>query len=121
MIKLPINTMVNVHIDDIRKIGYGCGVYVLITRSGETYVGSSINIKRRVSHHRNNRELGRIESVIIFATANIREAKDLEMTIIKEIKPDLNRYLYTSTVYKLKDVIRSFFRYSMNWFSKKNM
>lgn len=55
-IKLPINVPINIDIDDIRKLGYSCGVYVLITRSGRTYIGSSTNIKGRLSYHRSNIE-----------------------------------------------------------------
>lgn len=115
-VKLPTDTLANVDIDDISKIGYCCGIYVLITRSGGTYIGSSTNIKRRLSKHRTSREyiLDPIESVIIYVTANIRDAKYLEMNLIREAKPDLNRMLYTSTVYNIKDVMKNLLMYSTN-------
>lgn len=115
-VKLPINVAININIDDIWKIGYSCGVYVLITRSGRTYIGSSTNLRGRISNHRSNIEyiFDRIESVIIYATANIKDAKDLEIILIKEIKPDLNRIRYVGTIYGAKDVIKNLFRHSIN-------
>lgn len=52
--------------------------------------------------------------MIIYATANIKDAKDLKIILIKEIKPDLNRVRYVGTVYGAKDVIKNLFMYSIN-------
>lgn len=114
--KLKIDTLVDVDIGDISKIGYCCGVYVLITRSGRMYIGSSIDIKNRLSRHRSDQEyiFDPIESVIVYVTENIGDAKYLEMNLIRETKPDLNRIRYTNTVYNIKDVIKNLFIYSAN-------
>ncbi len=111
---LQIDTIVNIQINDIRRLGHNCGVYILINRSGELYIGSSTNIKNRLKSHRNNRNFGQLESIIIIATENIEKAKDLEITLIKEMKPDLNKQLYNHLDYKLKYVIRNLFKYSKN-------
>lgn len=113
-IKLPINTMVNIHIDDIWKLGHGCGVYVLINKLGEAYVGSSKNIKNRLSSHRSNQNFGQLEFATIFATVDMKEARDIEAFLIKEMQPDLNRYKYTDPHTILKYTIRNLLRYSRN-------
>lgn len=113
---LPLNTIINVPIDNVRKMGDGCGIYVLITKLGRTYVGSSQNIKKRVSQHRGNIEymFDPIESVIICATVDLKSARDLEKTLIIDIFPDLNTARYDNAERKMKRVIKNLFIYSAN-------
>ncbi len=115
---LPVNTIVNIQIDDMMKIGHTCGAYVLITKSGRTYVGCSTDIKKRVSHHRTNREYYQdgIESVIVCATENIKDARRLEIILIHDIEPDINtmRYPGKNTKGKMRLMIRGLFVHSRN-------
>ncbi len=111
------NTIVNIEMDDLIKIGDCCGVYVLITKSGRTYVGSSQNIRKRIMNHRCNIEylFDPIESVIIYVTEDIKSARSLAKTIITDIRPDLNiRYHDTTMDNNAKYAVRNLFKYSKN-------
>lgn len=114
---LAINTIVNIGIDDVIKIGDYCGVYGLVTKSGRTYVGSSQNIRKRIVNHRGNTEylFDPIESVIIYTTEDVKSARGLAKTIITDIRPDLNiRCHDTTTDNNTKYAVRNLFRYSKN-------
>ncbi len=91
-IVLPVDTTNNIPMDDVRKIEDCCGIYVLITRSGRTYIGSSMNIKRRIRNHRNNIEYlsDIIDTVVIYVTKDVESARKLEKTLIMETRPDIN-------------------------------
>lgn len=114
--KLPINTIISVHINEIKNIGYGCGVYVLITKSGRIYIGSSRNVKNRIYQHRREQEyqFDSIESVIICTTENIRAAVHLEITLIRDIKPDINIRRYDGIDCRIKHAVKNLFLYSKN-------
>ncbi len=114
---LAENTIVNIDIDDLIKIGDYCGVYILVTKSGRTYVGSSQNIRKRVIHHRGNIEylFDPIESVIIYVTEDVKSARGLAKIIITDIRPDLNIRYHDATMDKnTKYAVRNLFRYSKN-------
>lgn len=89
-IVLPLNKMINISMENVGKIGDYCGVYVLITRSGKTYVGSSKNIRKRISVHRSKYLFDQIYEIIIYITGDIESARKLKKIIIMDARPDLN-------------------------------
>jgi predicted GIY-YIG superfamily endonuclease len=116
-IVLQANTIVNIPMENLRKIEDCCGVYVFITRSGKTYIGSSQNIIKRIVNHRRKYLFDLIEEIIICTTEDVESARKLEKTLIKNIKPDLNTLNYDPVYNKKYTVINLFkvlFRYSKN-------
>lgn len=70
------------------------GVYVITTKSGQRYVGSSNDICKRVMSH--NSEKGPnitepIKSVCCYETEHKMDAPILEYSYIRKLKPELNR------------------------------
>lgn len=73
----------------------GSGAYVITTKTGKRYVGSSTVFYNRIRSHMNYRE-GKnvsepIESVCCYLTGNEADARILEYWLIRELKPELNR------------------------------
>ena len=77
------------------------GVYLLLLRGRVSYVGSSLNMPKRVAEHRVN--CRPFDQVFYIATkANQREA--LERVLIKAIDPHQNR-MHRSNGMKAQDVV----------------
>lgn len=114
---LAVDTIVNITMDDLIKIEDCGGVYILITKSGRTYIGSSKNIRKRIVGHRGNAEFlfDLIESIIIYVTDNVESARILKKNLIMDMRPDINNIYYDTMDNKTKYAIRNFFRYSRNW------
>lgn len=74
-----------------------CGVYIITTKSGKRYVGSSKNILKRLYHHvsiDNIREGKHIKepitSISVYLTDDERGARLLEHWFMLELDPELN-------------------------------
>jgi hypothetical protein len=65
------------------------GVYLLMLKGKVTYVGSSLNMPRRVADHRRN---GRPFDNAFYIATTAREREELERVLIRSIKPFGNRY-----------------------------
>lgn len=63
-----------------------CGAYIITTNSGKRYIGSSVNVCNRIATH-NIRDK---ESISIYLTENIDDAKILERWLIQKLNPELN-------------------------------
>ena len=72
-----------------------CGVYIITTQSGKKYIGSSTNVSKRISAHKNkskSKQVGEpIKSVSIYLTENVIDARRLERRFIQELNPEINR------------------------------
>jgi len=65
-----------------------CGVYILTFEDNEKYVGSSINLRRRLNQHKNKRS--DIINVDIYILDNELFAHTLEYLLIVRLKPKWN-------------------------------
>lgn len=74
------------------KIPGKCGVYILNFDSGERYIGSTTNLKRRIYNHRSmSLNTGKIINCFeLYFTDNYSDALYLELSLIKILKPSLN-------------------------------
>lgn len=64
-----------------------CGAYMIITKSGKRYIGSSENLRKRLFSH-NNKDIKYIE---LYITDTVECARSLESDLILDLKPELNK------------------------------
>lgn len=72
-----------------RTIPDHCGVYMITTKSGKRYIGSSVNIYNRIKYHMANRD-EQIITVDIYLTEDESDARDLEHWFLYMLRPELN-------------------------------
>jgi len=75
------------NIGNLAKIPSRCGVYIITTESGRIYVGASLDMYNRITHHSIEEP---IRSVNIYLTRNKSDADLLERRLICELDPELN-------------------------------
>lgn len=78
--------------ESISSIPRKCGVYIITTEDGDVYVGSSINIRRRISQHLigGTKELKKSNKIDIYLT-NYKNRPILEQKFIEYFCPTLNK------------------------------
>lgn len=89
-----IDKIKNIDIANIPHDRY-CGVYVIIAKKGDSYIGSSIDIFERLRAHilegdlfRKN--LQKIGCINVYITKNEYDARTVESILLEDIKPKLN-------------------------------
>lgn len=113
-IVLPLNKAINISMENITKIGDYCGVYILFTRSGGTYVGNSKNIRKRILFHRSKYLFDQIDEIIIYITEDIESARKLKKIVIMDVRPDLNNRYYNYIMDNSVRYVVNLFRNSKN-------
>lgn len=103
-----IYTAENLTMDEfwVSIIEHTVGVYIFYIRdekgdeTNNIYIGSSINIKRRMIDHVKKYSIYKIN---FYVTETIGEARSLEILLIKNLRPDLNKILYVTNIHKIED------------------
>ncbi len=81
----------NISNTNLTSVPVSCGVYIITTKSGRIYIGSSSNIYKRVMRHNIYTDAGEsIVSVNIYVTNDKYDAFLLERRLIWELNPELN-------------------------------
>lgn len=68
-----------------------CGAYIITTKSGRRYIGSSVNIHNRIKYHITNRE-EQIINVNVYLTDDETDARNLERYLLYKFRPELNAH-----------------------------
>lgn len=66
-----------------------CGAYIITTKSGRRYIGSSVNIYNRIKYHVTNRE-EQIINVSVYLTDDEIDARNIERYLLYKFRPELN-------------------------------
>jgi len=91
-----IGTMEN--LSDINIIPESYGTYIIIAQSGKRYIGSSINLSRRIKQHRAFPYWHKdpIKAITIFLTWDEIDARRVEDWLISKLDPEINKeYIVT--------------------------
>lgn len=76
------------------------GVYILSYEYGDVYIGSTRDIRSRVSHWTSKKNLERIQHLKIYETRNKADAMTIEKILIHGTSPYLNLKIYKKNTYQ---------------------
>ena len=89
--------ILEIQIEDYIHLPQCCGAYVITTKSGYLYVGSSRNVRRRIVEHikqqvtrQSSSIIEPIEKIRVYVVETPFDARILEFWLMKELKPRLN-------------------------------
>lgn len=77
---------------DPEKVPDHCGVYIITTKSGKRYIGSSVNLRRRAMSCIKNIGRDDVASLGAYLTENEKDARILERWFLFSSKPELNTH-----------------------------
>lgn len=97
------------NLSDDDMIPKNCGAYIITALSGKRYIGSSINIFRRIRQHRSYMywRKNSIDTITIFLTWDGIDARMVEYWLISELDPEINKECVAKTVILRPDVYKA--------------
>jgi len=89
--------LLEIQVEDYINIPQCCGAYVITTKSGYIYIGSSRNVRRRIVEHIKQQVTHQspsiiepIEKIRVYIVETPFDARIVEFWLMKELKPQLN-------------------------------
>lgn len=80
-------------LSDVNMIPERHGTYIITARSGKRYIGSSINVSRRMRQHRSYPYWSKdpIKTITVLLTWDEIDARRVEDFLISELDPEINK------------------------------